>query len=139
MSCKYMTSCPKTSAHCQANDATENCFMGLKRTVEDDKKEISELKKQNDALTRRLNHLLSSKSISRFDEVDPQTHKYKHDINEADNFSPMSTPLWILTVTNRLLGETFEVNVSARTQGEAMLIAFLIFDFDKYKVTPKND
>lgn len=51
----------------------------LERTFED-------LRKDYDALEKRMQHLCSSKFIASFDEVDPRTGQYVRDIQDADKF-----------------------------------------------------
>ena len=43
------------------------------------------LLKENEAIGRRLQHLLESDYIRRFDEYDPKTHRYALDIRDAEN------------------------------------------------------
>lgn len=43
------------------------------------------LKKENEIIAGRLQHLLESDYIRRFDEYDLMTHKYALDIRDADN------------------------------------------------------
>jgi hypothetical protein len=45
---------------------------------------IDRIRTENEALTKRLRHLLKSDTIRKYDEYDPKTHTYKRDISKFD-------------------------------------------------------
>ena len=45
---------------------------------------FNELAEENEALRRRLQHLLQSETVRMYDEIDPRTREYRRDIRQLD-------------------------------------------------------
>ena len=60
----------------------------------------NKLAEENEALRRRLQHLLQSETVRMYDEIDPRTRKYQRDIRQLDTSTAPATK-WI-PVTERL-------------------------------------
>jgi len=79
------------------NDSTISNILSTQDTKLSAERETTKL------LKRRLRHLLESKVISLYDEVNPHTKEYKHDIKTLDKYLDNYSDLLIQTVDLKLL------------------------------------